>query len=165
PAVDTWLGWIGNQPSQERHGIGERLAVLEGHKRDLVSGTNRTVPRAMFRYECAAAVALRKLLPGIKCELDRRHVSSEQHIGNDGPRNAFRMFLLHACIDVVADVAVRPAVESAVFQRRKVIGRKIVPETVAFIDCRPDLSCHRFQRQSQDRKSTRLNSSHEWISY
>jgi len=54
------------------------------------------------------------------------------HIGNNRPRHQLWMFLLHARIDVVADVAVRPAVESAVFQRSKIIRRKIIPEAVAF---------------------------------
>src|SRR5438132_6107433 len=101
----------------------------------------------MFRDECAAAVALWKLLPVIKRKLDGSYVRAKHYIGNNGSGNKFRMFLLHARVDIVADVAVRPAVKPAIFQRGKVIRRKVISQTVAFVNRRPDLPGSRLERQ------------------
>src|SRR5437870_13917949 len=97
-----------------------------------------------LNFRRSTAVDLRKLLPGIKRELQRRYVRTKQYVRNDRARHKIRFLRLHAWIDVVSDVAVRPAVESSISQRREVIRRKIIPQLVAFIDRRPYLPGHRF---------------------
>src|SRR5437660_5764495 len=106
----------------------------------------RPVPRTMLRDKRAAPVTLRKLLPGIKRELQRRHMRAKQYVRDDCARNELWLLRLDAWINVVPDVAVRPAVESSIFQRREVIRGKIVSQFVAFVDRRPYLSRHRLQR-------------------
>src|SRR5260370_21974991 len=101
----------------------------------------------MFGNERAAAVALRKLLPGVKRKLQRRHMRAKQYVWNNRVRNKVWLLRLHARINVVPDVAVRPAVESAVLQRGEVIGRKIVSQLVTLVTGRPDLARYWFDRQ------------------
>jgi len=60
----------------------------------------------VLRQENAAAIGFRKLLAGIKRELQRRDVSAEKNIGNDGLGYEVGSLRLNAGIDVVADVAV-----------------------------------------------------------
>src|SRR5205823_11007666 len=57
------------------------------------------------------------------------------------------MLLLHPRIDIVADVAVRPAVKSAVLQRSEIIRRQVVAQFVPLVDAGPELSRHRLKRQ------------------
>ncbi len=72
---------------------------------------------------------------------------AEQYVRNDRARDKVWLLRLDARINVVPDVAVRPAVESAILQRREIIGRKVIPQLVALVDGRPYFSRHRFQRQ------------------
>src|SRR5207253_6512366 len=118
-----------------------RFAILERHKRNLVSRTRRPVPRTMLRDECAAPIAFRELLSGVERELQRCNMRSQQHIRNDGSRYKLGTLLFHAAVDVTADVAVWPSVESVIFQRREVIRGKIIAETVEFVHWCPDFPC------------------------
>src|SRR5260370_1466937 len=102
----------------------------------------------MFGDERATAVALRKLLPGIKRKLQWRHMRAKQYVRNDRACNKVWLLRLYARINVVPDVAVRPAVESAVLQRGEVIGRKVIPQFVTLVNCRPDLARYWFDRQT-----------------
>src|SRR5260370_14592543 len=116
-------------------------------KRDLIPRARRSVPRSVFGHERTTSVTVRKLLPRLKRELQRRHMRIQQHIRNDCGRDKVWLLRLDARIDIVPNVAVRPAVKSATFQRGKVIRWKIVSEAVTFIHPRPGLSPHPPQRQ------------------
>src|SRR5260370_24488441 len=94
----------------------------------------------MFGDERATAVALRKLLPGVKRKLQRRHMRAKQYVRNDCARNKVWHLRLYARINVVPDVAVRPAVESAVLQRGEAIWRKYIPQFVTLVNGGPDLA-------------------------
>src|SRR5712664_1609980 len=102
----------------------------------------------MFGDERATAVALRKLLPGIKRKLQGRHMRAKQYVWNNRARNKVWLLRLHARINVVPDVAVRPAVESAVLQRGEVIGRKVIPQFVTLVNGRPDFARYWFEGQT-----------------
>src|SRR6266851_1652752 len=102
----------------------------------------------VFGDERAAAVALRKLLPGIKRKLQWRHMRTKQYVRNDRACNKVWLLRLYARINIVPDVAVRPAVESAVLQRGEVIGRKVIPQFVTLVNGRPDFSRYWFDRQT-----------------
>src|SRR5260370_16892385 len=101
----------------------------------------------MFGDERATAVALRKLLPGVKRKLQRRHMRAKQYVRNDCARNKVWHLRLYARINVVPDVAVRPAVESAVLQRVEVIRSKVIPQFLTFFNFRPPLSRSSFHPQ------------------
>src|SRR5260370_41658343 len=101
----------------------------------------------MFGNECTTAVALRKLLPGVKRKLQRRHMRAKQYVRNDCARNKVWLLRLHARINVVPDVAVRPAVESSIFQRSQIVRRKIVSQFVPLVNGRPDFARYWFERQ------------------
>src|ERR1700730_17772885 len=73
---------------------------------------------------------------------------SQEHIGNNRLRHQLRLLRVHARVHIVADVAVRPAIEAAIFHRSEVLRRKIVAEAVAFIDTGPELAGYGFERDS-----------------
>ena len=73
---------------------------------------------------------------------------SQQHIRNDGSRYKLGTLLFHAAIDVAADVAVRPAVKTSVFQGSEIVRRQIVTQFVALVNGRPHFARHRFKRQT-----------------
>src|SRR5260370_27949238 len=102
----------------------------------------------MFGDERATAVALRKLLPGVKRKVQRRHMRAKQCVRNGCARTKVWHLRLYARINVVPDVAVRPAVQSAVLQRGEVIGRKVIPQFVTLVNGRPDLARYWFDRQT-----------------
>src|SRR6202007_339424 len=97
----------------------------------LVARALCAVPGAVFGHEGAAPVAFGELLPGVKRELQRGDMRSQKHVGNNGVLDQRGMLLFHARVYVVADVAVGPAVESAVFQRTEIIRGQIVAQLVA----------------------------------
>ena len=82
--------WIGYETGHEWNRIGGGLAIFEGNEDELIARTNSAVPRAVLGNKSAAVVIGWELFAIIKSELQRSYVRAEQHIGNDGPRNAFR---------------------------------------------------------------------------
>src|SRR5260370_5283429 len=148
PSVNVRLGRIRHHTGHDRHRIGRRLAVLERHKRNLVSRARRPVARAMFGDECTTAVTLRKLLPGVKRKLQWRHMRAKQYVRNDRARNQVWLLRLYARINVFPDVAVRPPVESSILQRGEIVRRKIVSQFVPLVNGRPDFARYWFDRQT-----------------
>src|SRR5207247_10168050 len=58
-----------------------------------------------------------------------------------------RMLLFDTRIDVVADVAVPPSIESAVFQGGEIVRRQVVAEFVSLVDASPKFSRRRIKSQ------------------
>ena len=71
-----------------------------------------------------------------------------QHVGHDGALHEIRKRPDVARIVVRADVGIRPAVEAAVLDRRRVVGHQVVAEIVALVDRRPHDVRPGLQRQS-----------------
>src|SRR5260370_16995321 len=101
-----------HEPGHKRHRIGRRFAILERHKCNLVSRARRSVPRAVLGDERTTAVALRKLLPRIKRELQWRHMRPKQYVRNDGARNKVRLLRLYPCINVTPNAPLWPPFHS-----------------------------------------------------
>src|SRR6202043_220671 len=149
PAVHVALGRVRYQPRQEWLGIARRLAILKWNKHDLIPCARRAVPRAMLGQKYSSLVAGRKLLAGIKRKLQRRAVSTEEHVGNNSLCDQFGLLRVHARIHIVADVAVGPTIEAAVFHRRKIVWWQIVAESVALVDTGPELPSRGCQREAR----------------
>src|ERR1700722_2286379 len=137
-AVHPETAGIGNETREEWDGIHGGFSILESHENNLIAGTRSAIPGTVFSDESAAAIGFWKLLAGVKRELERRDMSSEKNIGDDGLGNEFRSLRLHARIEVVTDVAVRPAIEASVFDGGQIIGRKIVAKCIALVDRGPN---------------------------
>src|ERR1051326_1165613 len=57
-----------------------RLRVGERNKRDGLTYPFRTIPGAVKSYERAALIFLRKLLAGVKREVEHRNMRLQQHV-------------------------------------------------------------------------------------
>src|SRR5882724_7954870 len=73
---------------------------------------------------------------------------SQQHIRNGRFGHQIRALRLDTRVHIVADVAIWPAVKSAILQGSEIIWRKIVAQFVTLIDRRPDFAGGGLQRQS-----------------
>src|SRR5687767_3525426 len=71
---------------------------------------------------------------------------AERVVGLDRDRHQVGARWLHARVHVLPEVAVRPAVESAVANRGHVIGNEIAAELVALVDGDPQRSGARLPR-------------------
>ena len=69
----------------------------------------------------------------------------EQHVWDDRCLYLFRRALGKARLRVGPDIRVRPAVKRAFFDPGQVIGRKVIAESVAFLDARVKLSRSRVE--------------------
>src|SRR3954468_7008589 len=96
----------------------------------------------MLAGECAVHIAVRqRAVPGpIEREPERCGVRPERVVGDDRLRDEIRARRLYAIVDVRTEVAVRPAVESAVVNGGQKVRHEIVAEQVALIDNGPELT-------------------------
>ena len=58
-------------------------------------------------------------------------------LGHEGAGHELGALRLHALVDVGAEITVWPPVETAVANRREVVGHEIAADLVAFVDDRP----------------------------
>src|SRR6266446_3124687 len=87
------------------------------------------------------AIVLRKLRRRVELHAQRSRVRRKQNVGNDRHLyNVRHLSDVHGIV-MLADVAERPAVESAILYRRHVIRYQIVAEIVALIDGSPKRVC------------------------
>ena len=102
------------KPVSTSSGVPRRPAARERHEDHLVAARRLAVPRAVLADERAAAIALRQQLAVVEREPERRGVRAERVVGHDRLRDQVGPRRLDALVDVLAVVAVRPAVEAAV---------------------------------------------------
>ena len=75
-------------------------------------------------------------------------MGSEQHIRNDRPGHEIGLLRLDARINIVADVAVRPAIEAAILDGSKIIGWQVIAEFIAFVNAHPHGARDRLDTQA-----------------
>src|SRR5438067_1833942 len=108
----------------------------------------RSIPRTMQSNECAVAIALRKLRSRVERNADSSGVSLNQNIRYDCTVNEVGPFAFVFGVVIIADVRIRPAIESAVFDGCDVVRNKIVAERVPLIDRNPDSIGAGIERQA-----------------
>src|SRR5262245_45158086 len=117
--------WINNKPCEEVFDR-SRLAILKGNKDDLCAVRRRPIPRSVQRDEQPVPEALRKLHACIERNADRRRVSGYQHVRYDRTLYKVRFALRDARVDVGSDVRIGPTVKTALLDRRRIFGRRII---------------------------------------
>src|SRR5437867_972976 len=137
PAPDRPTVLIGHPAGDEVVVAAGGLAVAERDADDLVSGAAHAIPRTMKRDERAAAVLFGKHLALIENDAQRCGMRLDEKGGNDCAGDEIASLTAAARIFMLADVAVRPAVEGTVAHVRHVIRNEIVAKAVALIDRSP----------------------------
>ena len=85
----------------------------------------------------AAGVALRQQVALIESEAERGNVCSERVVRADRLLDEIRSRRFDPFVDVLAEVAVGPAVETAVDDGGDVVGHEIVADFIALVDGSP----------------------------
>src|SRR5262245_24090050 len=98
--------------------------------------------------EQSVAETLRKLRSRVERDADRCRMSGNQNIRHDCSLDQIGFTLRYPRINVSTDVGIRPAVESAVFDRSGVLGGRIITQVVALIDRGPERVGSRLQGQA-----------------
>jgi hypothetical protein len=93
-------------------GLAVQTPAAERHEDDLVAVEAIPVPTAMFADEGAAPVFLGKAVRRVECEPQRGHVGAQRIIGNDRLLDQIRTLRLDARVEMLAVIAVGPAVEA-----------------------------------------------------
>ena len=114
----------------------------------LEAADRRAVPTAVLADEGAVAIALGQLVAGVEEQAQRGHVGTQRVVGDDGLRHQVGTLRLHPRIQVLAEVAVGPAVEAALPYRGQVVRDQVVADLVALVDDGPQLAGDRFPLQA-----------------
>src|SRR5262245_18049357 len=113
--------------------------VIKRDPDDCVARKLLSVPGTVKRHKGVILVFLREHLSGIELDTECSYVRSEEHIRNDRLPVKIWALALASRILVLRYVSIWPPVEAAFLNRSSLIGYKIVTQSVAFIDCRPEL--------------------------
>ena len=124
------------------------MAAAEWYEYDLVAVELLAVPAAVFADERAATISLRQALGSVEDEPQGRNVGAQRIVGDDSHFHQIGPLRLHARIEVLAVIAVRPAIERAVLHRSHVIRHEIGAEFVALVDDRPQGAALWLERQA-----------------
>ena len=91
----------------------------------------------MLTNERAVAVVLRQQRAFVEGQAERGSMRAQCIVRDDGTLDQIRALGLHALIDVLAEVAVGPPVESAVLHRGHVVRHQVAADLVALVDGGP----------------------------
>ena len=125
-----------------------RLAVRERHEDHLVAAARLAVPRAMLADEGAVLHFGAEQVAGVEGQAERRGMRAERIVRHDrlcdevGPRR------LRPHIDMLAVIAVGPAIEAAVLDGGHVVGNEVAADLVALVDDDPKLAALRVPGQA-----------------
>ena len=131
----------------DRDGRAAWPTVDEGDEDHLIAVERVAVPTAMLGHECAVRELGRQRLPIAEGDAKRRDVGAEAVIRPDRLGDHRGVLRMHAHIDVLAPVAVRPAVEGALLDRGQVVGDQVRADLVPLIDDGEQLSRAGLDRQ------------------
>src|SRR6185437_12847481 len=110
--------------------------VFERHEDHLVAAERAPVPGAVLADDHALGKAWKRSRRQ-PAQAERSGVAAERIVRLDRPRDRL-LVLRHAVIHRLPPVAVGPAVEAAVADRGEIVRRRLVAETVALVDHRPE---------------------------
>src|SRR6476646_9694924 len=106
-------------------GLAVWTPAAERYKDDLVAVELVAVPAAMLADEGTAAIFLGKAVRRVEGEPKRGDMGAQRVIGNDRLLDQIWTLRLDARVEMLAPIAVRPAVEAAVLHRGHVIGHEV----------------------------------------
>src|SRR6185437_1083138 len=111
-----------------------RAAILEWHPYDLVTGGSGGIPRAMQGDEGIALIGRGKLRTFVENQTERRGVRVKQEVGDQRLGLQIRALVAEVGIRMLAEIRIRPAIESAGNNMGEIVGDEFVAETVTLVD-------------------------------
>src|SRR5689334_19086057 len=97
----------------------------------------------MLADECASCILSREEGPGVEGQTQRSGMRSNSIIRHNRPRDQIRPLRADTLVDMLAVVAVRPAVEPPVADRRDIIWNEIAADFITLVDGNPEGSALR----------------------
>src|SRR4029077_8456377 len=125
-----------------------RSVVGKRDEDDLVYLSRRSIPRTMQRDKQPSAIWLVYLRARVVTQTQSRGMRRNQNIRNNRARDKVCLLVRNSSVDVIANVGIRPTVESTVFHRSCVVRNEFVTEAIALVDRRPDCIGAGLQRQT-----------------
>src|SRR6476469_8330771 len=110
----------------------------ERHEDHFVAAQRIAVPGAMLTNEGAAGVARRKKPAAVKGKSERGGVGAERVVWNDVLCDQVRPLRLHTRIEVIAEIAVWPAVEPTVLYCGQIVRNEVAAAQIALMDHGPE---------------------------
>src|SRR5690606_17953545 len=114
-------------------GQARRPTRAKRHEDDFITDKLATVPRDMLRDAGTRTIALRELRGSVERQAHAGGMCAKRVVGRDRLGDQVRALRPHALVDILTEVAVRPAVEAAVAHCGHVVGREIVAQLVALV--------------------------------
>src|SRR5690606_35139949 len=132
------LAVVGAKAGYELHRLTGWSTVFEGNEDHLVAHRIFSVPAAVFSDKYAIGVLRAHDFAG-EVQAEGGDVGAQGVVRRDGGGNLVRVLRPHAVVDILAPVAVGPAVEASFLYRCQVIRHQVLPYFVPFVDYRPQL--------------------------
>src|SRR5690606_22392785 len=133
----TRLAGTGAEVVDEVHRRARWPAIREGYENHLVAHRVLAVPAAMLANEDTIGI-LRAHRRAGEVQAQRRHVRAESVVRHDSRGDLFRVFGFDAGVNVLAPVAVGPAIEAAFLYRGEIVRYQVRPQFVTLVHHRPE---------------------------
>ena len=116
-----------------------RLSMAERHEHHLVAVQRSSIPASVFAYERTAAEVRGKFGAVVHRHAQGCHVGGERVIRHDRLGHEVRPLRLHTRVQMLAKIAIGPAIEASVLYRGQIVRHQIGPDLIAFVDDGPKL--------------------------
>src|ERR1044072_2997949 len=112
--------------------------MIERHSHGFVTSALHSVPRTMERGEDVALVLKRKLVAGVKTQIERCGMRLHKHVWDNDLVGKFRMLSFVARIRVIPNVKPWPAIKAAGTHAADVVRRQVFADLVTFVCAHPE---------------------------
>ena len=126
-----------------------RPSVAEGHEDNFVAVERCSIPASVFADERTVAVLGGKIGACGHGHTQRRHVRAQRVVRYDRRGHQIGPLRFDARIQVLAVIAVGPAIEASVAHRGQVIRNQVGTDFVAFVGDGPQFAGFRFPLQAR----------------
>jgi hypothetical protein len=110
---------------------------VEGHEDHPVATVRSAIPRTVLADEHSICESLWQSCTRRSSEPERGGVRPKGVVGHECARHEVGSLRLSANVQVTTEVAIRPAVETAVAHGRQVVGYEVATKLVSLVDHRP----------------------------
>src|SRR5271163_956372 len=137
--VDRRTCGIRHKSGKKRPWFSRQAAIAERNEDDPISAFGTSIPGAMFGNEGTVPIRGGELSPFVKGKLQWRDMGAEEQVWRDGfsdqvgPRR-------HAIIHLMAEISIRPSIETIRYHVCEEIGRDIIPHVVALVYGGPEVA-------------------------
>jgi len=116
------------------------FSAAERHENHLVSVKRTSIPTSVFAYEGAAAVACGKVGACVHRDTQWRHMRAQGVVRHNRLSHQIGALRLDPRVEMLAVIAIGPAIETAVLHGGQIIRNQIGPDLIAFVDDGPEFA-------------------------